>query len=125
MAAQNLLLHVHISTDIVRKMTLPSRPESVDELKTKIKANLSYEDPDFDMQLCSLVDIDELPQKAVLNVILCESDGSSVASDETIILPHAITPQKFFPVPTFSYEVELILGEGNVAFERTGKTLKL
>ncbi|CAG5927057.1 unnamed protein product [Menidia menidia] len=102
MAAQNLLLHVHISTDIVRKMTLPSRPESVDELKTKIKAkfqldfdfSLSYEDPDFDGQLCSFVDIDELPQKAVLKVIPCESDGSSVASDETIILPHAMTPQR-------------------------------
>ena len=30
-----------------------------------------------------------------------------------------------FPVPTFSYEVELALGEGNVTYERTGKTLKL
>lgn len=61
MAAQNFLLHVHTSTDIVRKMTLSSRPESVDELKTMIKEkfkldfdfSLSYQDPDFDGQLCS------------------------------------------------------------------------
>ena len=28
-------------------------------------------------------------------------------------------------MPTFSYEVELALGEENVTYERTGKTLKL
>uniref|UniRef100_A0A8D3EFU5 Sterile alpha motif domain-containing protein 3-like n=1 Tax=Scophthalmus maximus TaxID=52904 RepID=A0A8D3EFU5_SCOMX len=123
MAAQIFLLHVHTSMDIVRKMTLSSRPESVDELKTMIKEklkldydfSLSYQDPDFDGQLCSLVDIEELPQKAVLKVVRSESDASSVASDDTIILPHAITPDRterwpdVFPVPAFSYEVELIL----------------
>lgn len=82
-------------------------------------------------QLCSLVDIEELPQKAVLKVIQPESDDSSLASDDTIILPHAMIPDRVerwpavFPVLTFSYEVVLILGEGNIAFERTGKTLWL
>lgn len=138
MAAQKLLLHIHTSTDIVRKLTL-SRPDTVNDLKTIIKErlkldfdfSLSFEDPDFDGQLCSLVDIEELPQKAVLKVVHSESDNSSIASDDTIILPHAITPERVdrwptdFPVPTFSYDVELILGEGNVAFEKNGKTLKL
>ncbi len=95
MAAQNFLLHVHTSTDIVRKMTLPSCPESVDELKTMIKErfkldfdfSLSYEDPDFDGQLFSLVDIEELPQKAVLKVVRSESDASSAASDDNNIAP--------------------------------------
>ena len=141
MAAQNYFLHVHTSKDIVRKMILSSCPESVDELKTMIKDkfkldfdfSLSYKDPDFDGQLCSLVDIEELPLKAVLTVIRSESDTSSVASasDETIILTPAITPERaerwpaLFPVPTFSYEVEHILGEGNLAYQTTGKTLKL
>ncbi|XP_044194551.1 uncharacterized protein LOC122971866 isoform X1 [Thunnus albacares] len=139
MAAQNFLLHVHTSTDIVRKMTLSSRPESVDELKTMIgekfnldfNFSLSYQDPDFDGQLCSLLDIEELPQKAVLKVIRSESDASSVASDDTIILPHAMTPDRVnrwpdvFPVPIFSYEVEFLLSDGNAAYDRTGKTLKL
>lgn len=138
MAAQNFLLHVHTSMDIVRKMTLSSRPESVDELKTMIKEKFmldfyfssSYQDPDFDGQLCSLVDIEELPQKAVVKVIRSESDVSSVASDDTI-LPHAMTLDvaerwpDVFPLPTFSYELELVLGEGNITNERTGKTLKL
>lgn len=139
MAAQNFLLHVHTSTDIVRKMTLSSRPESVDELKTMIgekfnldfNFSLSYQDPDFDGQLCSLLDIEELPQKAVLKVIRSESDASSVASDDTIILPHAMTPDRVnrwpdvFPVPIFSYEVEFLLSDGNATYDRTGKTLKL
>lgn len=30
-----------------------------------------------------------------------------------------------FPIPTFSYEIELVLGEGDVAYERKGKALKL
>ncbi|XP_042258149.1 uncharacterized protein LOC121889970 isoform X2 [Thunnus maccoyii] len=123
----------------IQKMTLSSRPESVDELKTMIgekfnldfNFSLSYQDPDFDGQLCSLLDIEELPQKAVLKVIRSESDASSVASDDTIILPHAMTPDRVnrwpdvFPVPIFSYEVEFLLSDGNATYDRTGKTLKL
>jgi len=69
---QNFLFHVHTAADIMRKMTLSSCTESVDKLKEIIKKEvkldftLSYEDPAFDGQLCSLVDIEELPQKAVL-----------------------------------------------------------
>ncbi|KAG9265328.1 hypothetical protein AMEX_G21712 [Astyanax mexicanus] len=139
MASQNFVFHLHISTDIVRKLTLSSRPESVDELKNTIREkfqldfdfNLSYQDPDFDGQLCSLVDIEELPQKAILKVIRPEGDVSSASSDDTVILPHSLSPDRaegwplVFPVPTFSYEVELILGEGNVTYERTGKIVKL
>lgn len=139
MASQKFIFHLHISIEVVRKMTLSSRPESVDELKTMIKEkfkldfdfSLSYQDPDFDGQLCSLVDIEELPQKVVLKVVQPESDTSSVATDDTIILPHAMTPDRaegwpqVFPVPTFSYEVEFVIEEGNVTYERTGKTVKL
>ncbi|XP_033989023.1 uncharacterized protein LOC117484706 [Trematomus bernacchii] len=139
MAAQNYVLHVHTSMDIIRKMTLSSSPESVDELKTMIKEkfklnfdfNLSYQDPDFDGRLCSLVDIEELPLKAVLLVMKSESDASSEASEDTTILPHDITPERaegwpaVFPVPTFALQVEHILGEGNLTYERTEKTLKI
>lgn len=74
-------------------MTLYSHPESLDELKTVIKEqfkldfdfSLSYQDPDFNGQLCSLLDTEEL------NVIRSDSDASSGASDDTIILIHAMT----------------------------------
>lgn len=38
---------------------------------------LSYEDPNFDSQLCSLVDIEELPQKAVLKFVMRAIPGQS------------------------------------------------
>uniref|UniRef100_A0A3P8TU05 Uncharacterized protein n=1 Tax=Amphiprion percula TaxID=161767 RepID=A0A3P8TU05_AMPPE len=125
MAAQNFLLHVHVSTDLVRKMTLSSRPESVDDLKIKIKEkfkldfdfSLSYEDPDLD--------IEELPQKAVVKAIRFESVFSlqPVVPSSSPFAPGL--PQPVFPVPTFSYEVEFILSEGNATYVKTGKTLKL
>lgn len=93
-----------------------------EKFKFDLDFSLSYGDPDFVGQLSSLLEIEELPQKAVLKVIRSESDASSVASDDTIILAQAISPERteiwprIFPVPTFSYEVELVLGEGNVAY---------
>ncbi|XP_065119721.1 uncharacterized protein [Paramisgurnus dabryanus] len=137
MEPQNFFLHVHTSTDIVRKMTLSSRPASVEDLKRNIKEKfnlnfdfiLSYQDPDFDGQLCSLLDIEELPQKAVLKVVRSESVASS--SDDTVILPHEVIPERtekwpdVFTVPTFSFEVELVLADGNAAYETTRKTCRL
>ena len=138
MASERFILHIHTS-DTVRKMTLTARPQSVDELKTMIKDkcgldfdfSLSYEDPDFNRKLCSLVDIEELPEKTVVKVDRFESDVSSTASDDTIILPRTSTPERTqgwprsFAVPTFSYEVEFILSQGNAAYEKTGSSIIL
>lgn len=93
--------------------------------------SLQYEDPDINGQLCVLVDIGELPEKGTLKVMRSESDECSTASSDTDILPHALLTQHqknwpdAFPVPTFSYEVEYVLEEGNHVFERFGKMLKL
>uniref|UniRef100_A0A3Q3DZT4 Uncharacterized protein n=1 Tax=Labrus bergylta TaxID=56723 RepID=A0A3Q3DZT4_9LABR len=96
-------LHIHTSMDIVRKMTLASRPESVTELEKMTKEKFEI---DFDFY------IEELPQKAVLKLVRSQSDASSLDG-------------RMFVSPAFSYEVELILVEGNLNHERTGKTLKL
>lgn len=74
MEAQNFILCIHMMYDIVRKMTLSAQTDFVDELKSTMKEkfqldfnyDLYYEDPDFDGQICSLVEIEEFPQKAVL-----------------------------------------------------------
>lgn len=66
-----------------------------------------------------------------MKVVRSESDTSSCASSDTDILPHVPVSQcqktwpDIFPVPTFSYEVEHVLEEGNSAFERSVTTLKL
>ncbi len=93
--------------------------------------SLQYEDPDFDGQLSVLVDIQELPEKGTLKVMRSESDATSTASSDKDILPHVPLTQHqknwldCFPVPPFSYEVACALEEGNTAFERSGKMLKL
>lgn len=139
--SQKFLLRVHLTTDVVVKVSLTKRPESVEELITILREKLNprldfeftlqYEDPDFDGQLTCLLDIQELPEKGTLKVVRSESDVSSCASSDTDILPHVPLAQRLkcwpdtFPVPTFSYEVEHLLEEGNRAFEMSGKHLKL
>uniref|UniRef100_A0A3B1K613 Sterile alpha motif domain-containing protein 3-like n=1 Tax=Astyanax mexicanus TaxID=7994 RepID=A0A3B1K613_ASTMX len=134
---QKIVLRVHIATDVAMKLTLNERPKSVEELKSIMKEkfkpklnsdfDLQYEDPDFDGQLSVLVDMEELPEKGTLKVVRAECDESSTASSDTDILPHAplTLRQKSwpdsFPVPTFSFEVEHVLEEGN----RSGKPLIL
>lgn len=93
--------------------------------------SLHYEDPDFDGDLCLLVDIQELPEKGTLRVIRPESDTLSTASSDTDILPHVPATQRqkswpdYFVVPNFGYEMEHILEEGNHVYEQSGKLLKL
>uniref|UniRef100_A0A3P8PU35 PB1 domain-containing protein n=1 Tax=Astatotilapia calliptera TaxID=8154 RepID=A0A3P8PU35_ASTCA len=139
--SQKFLLRVHLTTDVVVKVSLTKRPESVEELITILREKLNprldfeftlqYEDSDFDGQLTCLLDIQELPEKGTLKVVRSESDVSSCASSDTDILPHVPLAQHLkcwpdtFPVPTFSYEVEHLLEEGNRAFEMSGKHLKL
>ncbi|XP_063077044.1 uncharacterized protein LOC134467049 [Engraulis encrasicolus] len=142
-APQKFLLRVYLHTDTAMKLTLNSRPKSVEELKIimqyKFKPRLDgsdftiqYEDPDFDGQLSVLVDIDELPEKGTLKVIRLESDdSSSCGSSDTDILPHVPFSQRqknwpdVFPVPTFNHEVEHVLDQGNFVFQTSGKPTRL
>ncbi|XP_048117387.1 uncharacterized protein LOC125306204 [Alosa alosa] len=100
-----MLLRVCVSPNNVRRINLPSVPESVDHLKTILQSklelqngfSLQFEDPEFGNSLCNLHDIDELPaEKAVLKVIWDEvtletnqppatdtSDAGSVSSLDT------------------------------------------
>lgn len=113
---------------------------------------IQYEDSDFGQAVCNLIDIADLPsEKAVLHILWSNEDmpspppptptrSSSISSLDTAIIgsPDSIhssssvvrtyrrnvsqwpTP---FPVPQFSYDVELILRKGNDTFEISGKGL--
>ncbi|RXN04057.1 gypsy retrotransposon integrase 1-like protein [Labeo rohita] len=132
---------LHCHRNIAVKVTLTGRTESVDDLiaillekvkpRLDFEFTLQYEDADFNGQLSCLIDIQELPEKGTLKVVRSESDASSLASSDTEILPHVPVSERrktwpdIFPVPTFSYEVEHVLEEGNIAYDRSGKTLKL
>ena len=132
---QDMVLRV-VEPDSVRKFRFSSRPSSVHVLIQKLKEDLSidsyftlmYEDPDFDGKLTSLVDINELPLKAVVHIKLRED--SSDASTE--ILSDVSSPERLsrwptyqFPVPSFGLDVELILKDAQAEFEKNGTPLKL
>ncbi|RVE75561.1 hypothetical protein OJAV_G00000020 [Oryzias javanicus] len=135
------ILRVFIAPEIAVKLTLTERPDSVEHfiqtLQEKCRPRLDYEftlhyeDPDFDGQLCCLVDIEDLPEKGTLQVIRSEDENVSLQSSDTEILPHVPISNRLktwpdiFSVPTFSFEVEHLLLEGNAAYEQSGKTVTL
>ncbi|XP_063054304.1 sterile alpha motif domain-containing protein 3-like isoform X2 [Engraulis encrasicolus] len=144
--ASPLKLRVILADDNAEILVLPSRPSTVDELVSEIKTRfglvydfrLQYEDPDFNA-FCNLVSIDSLPSIATVKVIHVielnlspvDLDVSSISTDDTVILSSPerscrteVWPE-YFTVPSFTYEVEYILSQGNTAYEKEAKPLKL
>ncbi|XP_041954158.1 uncharacterized protein LOC121713541 [Alosa sapidissima] len=121
-----------VQPDQARKLKLSSRPASVDALINILKEQLDidldfdllYEDPDFDGKLTSLNDIEELPQKAVVHISLSQ-DSSSLLSD--VSSPERLSrwPTGPFPVPTFDFDVEVELRDGNAEYEKNHTPLKV
>lgn len=126
-----------VEADRARKVKLSARPSSVsaliqilkDQLQLDLEFSLQYEDPDFNNQLTSLDDINELPQKAVVHILPVESEGSTtsteILSDVSNSERSKMWPRGDFPIPQFSYDVELRLRQGNDEFEKSGKGVKL
>ncbi|XP_035855753.1 uncharacterized protein LOC116041408 isoform X2 [Sander lucioperca] len=139
-------LRIIINEGDIRKVSLDGKPETVEELKIKVKEkcklqddfNLMYEDPDFGYSLCNLDDIGDLPAtKATVKVISLVtltlvpasttsiSDASNV-SDDTEILSTYSSPSstrqeqwpEFFEIPNFSVDVEFRLRQANLQFLR-------
>lgn len=138
----------------VQLTNIPESVEQLqDELREKLELkgefSVQYEDPEFGNALCNLMDIAELPAtRAVLHILWTDdesqtsSHASSISSLDTASIsspasshsPSSIirtymrnisqwpTP---FPVPSFSYDVELKLRKGNDVYEKTGKSLSV
>ena len=108
--------------------------------------SLQYEDPDFNNALCNLVDIHDMPpERAILHILWEESalvqefdsiesvsslDTASVSSRESLHSPSAFIRNYMrsvsewpspFPIPSFSYDVELKLCKGNEEYEQSKK----
>jgi len=119
--------------------------ELQEKLGLKGGFSLQYEDPDFDIALSNLVDIVELPaERAVLHILwdkdTSASDQSETQSNASVApstssLDSENSSSTFlhrylrntaewpcpFPIPPFSYDVELKLQKGNEVYEKTGK----
>lgn len=123
-----------------------------EKLQLQGSFTLQYEDRDFDNALCNLIDIHDLPpERAVLHILWDETaplvrqdldsleSGSSLdtasvhsvnspQSPSTFIRHHLRSVAEWpspFPIPSFSYDVELQLRKGNEEYERTKKSITL
>ncbi len=116
---------------------------------------IQFEDPDFGNELCNLTGIKELPQDSAVLRILWKSSGvpddmASTSSITSVSTPESAsmspTPSTSsaqcssvqlmqqeisvhwpspFPVPVFSYDVELSLAKGNECFKDSGALLNV
>ncbi|KAK7901844.1 hypothetical protein WMY93_018613 [Mugilogobius chulae] len=140
-----MLLRIILGDDNIRKVTLDPLPDTVEGLMTclKIKLGISgemviqYQDPEFNMELCNLSNMTDLPKdKATLKVLTKatepdHTDSSTLDSEsmpsscedspstsQTRQLPHP------FPIPTFAYDVELRLRSANEVFAKKGEVFE-
>ena len=113
-----LKLRVILDDVNAERLILPSRPETINALISEVKSKLNllyefrlqFQDPEFDNALCNLVNMEDLPSKATIQVVrLIEADLSSTSTDDTVLLSdNTVSPERLcrwpevFIVPTFS-----------------------
>uniref|UniRef100_A0A3B4YGN7 Uncharacterized protein n=1 Tax=Seriola lalandi dorsalis TaxID=1841481 RepID=A0A3B4YGN7_SERLL len=105
--------------------------DDVNNLNLAYEFRFQFQDPELDNALCNLVNIEALPSKATIKIVrFAEIDLSSTSTNDTVLLSdNTDSPERLcrwpeiFVVPTFSYE--LSKREGNSAFVREGKTVRL
>lgn len=147
-----MLFRVIVSPQNIQKVRLDPVPDSVDGLKLELKSklqlidsfDLQYEDEDFH-DFCNLTCVSDLPKdKVTLKVLFTCPDTLSDSSLDTINLGESSSPSTSspsihselsatrsqpwpttFPIPVFTYDVELRLKQGNEAFRKDGTLLSI
>uniref|UniRef100_A0AAV2IYX3 C-type lectin domain-containing protein n=1 Tax=Knipowitschia caucasica TaxID=637954 RepID=A0AAV2IYX3_KNICA len=74
---EKFIMRVIVSEGDIRKSTMTTRPDTLEELigwlKGTLQANynfvLQYQDPDFNNELCNLEDVSDLPDKPTIKII--------------------------------------------------------
>lgn len=143
------VLRLVYSDHDIRKLRLPQKPATVDELKTFVKNTLSmtcdftllYEDKDFSNQLFTLSDMNDLSHCGTVQIveIVVEQQlepSMSQPDKEHDVTSHTTSPcssnlritsgwPKVYAVPDFDYDIELMLKAGMEDYESTGKLCTL
>ena len=138
---QTLPIRVIVSEGDIRKLTMPTRPDTLEDLigwlkrtlQTNYSFSVQYQDPDFNNELCNLTDLSELPEKPTITIILMIELVSVTATAESIsdTSSHADTDilsvspldrshhwPEVFDIPRFSVDVEYRLRQGNLLYLR-------
>lgn len=74
---EKFIMRVIVSEGDIRKSTMTTRPDTLEELIGWLKATLQenynfvlqYQDPDFNNELCNLEDVSDLPDKPTIKII--------------------------------------------------------
>ena len=149
MAVQpKLTMRVIVSDGDIRKMTMTTRPDTLEDLigwlKGALQANysfaLQYKDPEFDNALCNLTVLTELPEKPTIKIIPVveltpitaenESFSDTNSQADTEILSNSSYDRSLqwpevFDIPKFSVDVEYRLRQGNLLYLRDGTHLNV
>ncbi|XP_062380821.1 uncharacterized protein LOC134068994 [Sardina pilchardus] len=145
MASQTMTMRVILCDGDIRKVTLASRPRSVDDLITCLKNTLvlqynftlQFRDPEFDNELCNLTNVSELPEKTTVKIIpvlelveiASENLNDSVCTADTVLLQSTSSQQMRmawpdeFSLHKFSVDVEFRLRQGNLSYLKDGTYL--
>lgn len=74
---QKFTMRVIVTEGDIRKLTMTTRPDTVEDLSYCLKGTLQasysfylqYQDPEFNNELCNLTDLSELPEKPTIKII--------------------------------------------------------
>ncbi|XP_034534575.1 uncharacterized protein LOC117809017 isoform X2 [Notolabrus celidotus] len=137
-----MLMRIILSNEDIRRVTIDNLPETVDDfcllLKTKLGLDgdlvVQYQDPEFDNELCNLSSISELPKDRVTLKVYYKSyhtdstlDTASLSSSSSLDESPGGSQTRQLPqpfvIPSFSFDVELKLRQGNEAYHKDGTLL--
>lgn len=145
---QKLTIRVIVSEGDIRKMTMTTRPDTLEDLigwlkgtlQTNYSFTLQYQDPEFQNELCNLTGLSELPEKPTIKIIpmielvpitaqleLC-SDTSSLADTEILSISSSercFQWPEVFEIPKVPVDVEYRLRQGNLLYLRDATYLKV
>lgn len=89
---------------------------------------MQFEDPDFNNQLCNLMDIKDLPVDRATFKVLFTADDASDSTLDTASLPSVSSGDSVkwpdpFLIPQFSHDVELQLKRANCKYSKDGSVM--
>lgn len=145
---QKMTLRVILTEADIRKVTLNTRPATVEDLICELKellaldynCSLQFKDPEFNNELCNLTNIGDLPEKATVKVIPVLELVPFSMTDETLndthstvdteVLSHSSlerqTPwPELFHIPAFSVDIQYRLRQADLLYLRDGTHLKV
>ncbi|KAK7898367.1 hypothetical protein WMY93_019220 [Mugilogobius chulae] len=137
-----MLLRIILDDDNIRKVILDPLPNTVEELMICLKTKfgitgeivIQYQDPEFDMELCNLTNMLDLPKdKATLKVLTklyhtdstLDTESMSSSSEDSPSRSQTRQLPRPFPIPAFACDVELSLRSANEVFVKNGEVFEV